>query len=62
MEEKIGDLEDRVAELQRKMELPEIVSDSDKLGDCWQELEETQGKVEKLYARWDELEAMTDSA
>ena len=62
MEETIGDLEDRVAELQRKMELPEIVSDSVKLGDCWQELEETQGKVEKLYARWDELEAMTNNA
>jgi ATP-binding cassette subfamily F protein uup len=62
MEGKIGDLEDRVAELQRKMELPEIVSDSVKLGDCWQELEETQGKVEKLYARWDELEAMTNNA
>jgi ATP-binding cassette subfamily F protein uup len=62
MEGKIGDLEDRVAELQWKMELPEIVSDSVKLGDCWQELEETQGKVEKLYARWDELEAMTNNA
>ena len=61
MEEKISDLEDRVVELQRKMELPEIVSDSIKLGDCWQELEVTQKRVEKLYSRWDELEAMTKS-
>jgi ATP-binding cassette subfamily F protein uup len=59
MEEKISDLESRVVALQRKMELPEIVSDSVKLGDCWQELEDTQKRVEQLYARWDELEAMT---
>ena len=58
MEGEISSLENRIEELQRKMELPEIVSDSVKLGECWQELETTQAEVEKLYARWEELEKM----
>ncbi len=58
MEEKIEALELLVEGLQRKMELPETVSDSVKLADCWQELETAQGEVEKLYIRWDELEEM----
>jgi len=61
MEEKISTLESRAEKLQRKMELPEIVSDSVKLGACWQELETTQAEVEKLYIRWGELEEMMAS-
>jgi ATP-binding cassette subfamily F protein uup len=61
MEDKISILENRIEELQRKMELPAIVSDSVKLGECWQELEITQAEVEKLYVRWDELEKMISS-
>lgn len=58
MEEKITTLESLVKELQRKMEQQEIVSDSIKLGDCWQKLEAAQCEVELLYLRWDELEEM----
>ncbi len=58
MEEKISGLESRIEELQQKMERTEIVSDSVKLGECWQELETTRSDVEKLYTRWDELETM----
>ena len=58
MEEKISALESRIEELQQKMERTEIVSDSAKLGECWQELETTRSDAEKLYTRWDELETM----
>jgi len=58
MEEKITALESLVEELQRKMEQPEVVSDSTKLADCWQKLEAAQAEVELLYIRWDELEEL----
>jgi len=58
IEGKISDLESRVEKLQQKMELPEIVSDSIELSECWKELEAARDKVEKLYTRWDELEGM----
>jgi ATP-binding cassette subfamily F protein uup len=56
IEEIIAVEEERVELLQKKMELPEIVSNPDGLAQCWQELEATQAKVEQLYNRWDELE------
>lgn len=61
MEEKITTLEERLEELEEKMTLPEIVSDSERLAECWQELETTRGEVEKLYSRWDELESLKNS-
>jgi ATP-binding cassette subfamily F protein uup len=57
IEENIAAVEQRVGELQQKMESSEVVSDSEKLSACWAELETAQGEVEKLYERWDELEA-----
>ncbi|MGB3210300.1 MAG: ABC-F family ATP-binding cassette domain-containing protein [Desulforhopalus sp.] len=56
IEEIIAAEEDRVLQLQKKMELPEIVSSPDELGSCWRELEVAQAEVERLYNRWDELE------
>jgi ATP-binding cassette subfamily F protein uup len=56
IEEQIAEAEMRVSGLQEKMELPEVVSDSKKLGATWAELEVAQNVVEKLYSRWDELE------
>ncbi len=56
IEETIATEEELVELLQKKMELPEIVSNPDGLAQCWQELEVTQAKVEQLYNRWDELE------
>ncbi|WP_457577608.1 ABC-F family ATP-binding cassette domain-containing protein [Desulfomarina sp.] len=61
MEERIIKLEEQVEALERKMTLPEIVSDSVQLAACWQELETTREEVEKLYNRWDELEALKNS-
>jgi len=56
IEEIILTEEERVEELQKKMELPEIVSNPEELNLCWQSLEAAQAEVERLYKRWDELE------
>ena len=56
LEERIGEAEAAVAELQRQMDLPEVVVDSARLSACWQALEEGQAKVEELYDRWHQLE------
>ncbi len=56
IEEIIAAEETQVEELQKKMELPEIVSNPDELAHCWQKLEAAQAEVERLYHRWDELE------
>ncbi|MBW2658340.1 MAG: ABC-F family ATP-binding cassette domain-containing protein [Deltaproteobacteria bacterium] len=60
MEEKITALERCIEELELKMEQPEIVSDSVKLAECWQELETARSDAESLYARWDELEQLKE--
>lgn len=57
IEDKIAEAEDSVSELQKKMELPEVVSDSAELAATWTALETAQQEVENLYSRWDELEA-----
>ena len=56
IEETIATEESRVEQLQKKMELPEVVSNPGELAQCWQELEAAQLEVERLYSRWDELE------
>jgi len=56
IEEAIATEESRVELLQDRMALPEIVSNPDELAECWQELQEAQAEVERLYDRWDELE------
>ncbi len=56
IEEAIATEESRVELLQDRMALPEIVSNPDELAECWQELQEAQTEVERLYDRWDELE------
>ena len=57
IEDQIAEAEKRVSGLQEKMETPEVVSDPKELSATWAELEVVQGEVEKLYSRWDELEA-----
>ena len=56
IEEIISAEENKVELLQKKMELPEIVTNPDELTQCWQDLEAAQLEVERLYSRWDELE------
>lgn len=60
IEDKIAEAEKRVSGLQEKMETPEVVSDPKELSSTWAKIEVAQGEVEKLYSRWDELEAKTE--
>jgi len=56
MEELIMNAEMEVEELQQRMELPEVSSSPSEAAECWAKLEKAQLEVERLYARWDELE------
>ena len=58
MEDQIHALEQSLAAKQQRMEAPEIMSDHLKLRACCQELEAVQTELNRLYARWEELEAM----
>lgn len=56
IEDKIGTAEMRVAELEEMMLSPEVVSAAEALATCWHDLEKARLEVERLYARWHELE------
>jgi ATP-binding cassette subfamily F protein uup len=56
IEETIATEDNRLKQLQKKMELPEIISNPEELAQCWQEVEAAQVEVDRLYNRWDELE------
>lgn len=56
IEELITSAEVRVDELQQRMQEPEVVSDPAQAAECWEELEQAQLEVERLYNRWHELE------
>ncbi len=56
MEEKIEAAETRVAQLEERMQLPEVASDHVKLQECWAEVQAAREKVTELYARWEDLE------
>lgn len=62
IEETIQEAEVLVEELQQQMESPEVVSNPVAAAQCWEELEEAQKEVERLYTRWDELEAKKTSS
>ncbi|HEV7923013.1 MAG TPA: ABC-F family ATP-binding cassette domain-containing protein [Thermoanaerobaculia bacterium] len=54
--------EERAAEAQRRTEDPSIAADAVALQQRFEELAATQAEVERLYARWSELEAkLTDT-
>jgi ATP-binding cassette subfamily F protein uup len=56
MEEKILAAELRLGEVEALMASPEIMANPSQLQRYWQEQQELQANIEKLYARWDELE------
>lgn len=60
MESKIQQAEKELAELQVQVSQPEIQSNAKKLTEIYQQIAEAQEKVEKLYLRWSELEAMSN--
>lgn len=57
MESDIHTAEELVAELQKRVEDPAIVSNHVKLAEACKVLEEAQARVNQLYARWEVLEA-----
>jgi len=56
MEKVIFEKEEKVAELEARSQLPEIVTNSVELNKVVTELAQVQAEVETLYARWAELE------
>jgi ABC transport system ATP-binding/permease protein len=56
MEEKIQSAEKKLAELQNEVTQPEIQSNSKRLTELYQQIAESQERVDLLYSRWSELE------
>ncbi len=56
IEQRIAEAEARLAEAQARLEAPETVRDPARLEACWQEVRAAQEEVDRLYARWAELE------
>lgn len=57
MEEKILAAEAELAERQRELQAPDVVSDPVRLQQAYERLKAAEEVVEQLYARWAELEA-----
>lgn len=58
IEAKILQLEDELAEKEKLMHLPETVANSSKVSELYTEVSSLQKEIEKLYARWAELEKL----
>ncbi len=56
MEEAILEAEAALDEAERALKDPEIASDAEALARCYREREEAKARVDRLYARWAELE------
>ena len=56
LETRIAEAEQELRVLRAALEDPAIVSDAARLHVAYAQMEETQKKVDKLYARWAELE------
>ena len=61
IEEKILLLEERLQELQTLLADPETVSNHDLVREYWNDQQELQTEVERLYDRWQELDAIKES-
>jgi ABC transport system ATP-binding/permease protein len=59
IEKQIEKAEGIAADLQRQLHDPEIMCDADRLAKRYAEHQEAQKKVEQLYERWEELEALS---
>jgi len=58
MEETIEKTEAKIAVIEAELANPKIQSQAHKLTELYQQLHESQEAIEKLYARWAELEAL----
>jgi ATP-binding cassette subfamily F protein uup len=59
MEGNIQKAEAKLGELEAETQLPVNQSNAARLAELYQEITKAQGEIERLYARWAELEAMT---
>ncbi|MBW2620579.1 MAG: ATP-binding cassette domain-containing protein, partial [Deltaproteobacteria bacterium] len=59
IEKQIEKAEGIVDNLQRQLHDPKIMCDADQLAERYAEHQEAQKKVEQLYERWEELEALS---
>jgi ATP-binding cassette subfamily F protein uup len=57
MEANIQEAEARIAALQAEVEKPEVISNAPRLTELYGEISATQEKIDRLYARWSELES-----
>jgi ATP-binding cassette subfamily F protein uup len=56
MEGRIQAAEEQLAVCQSRLDRPDVQCDAGQLADCCREVQEAQDVVDKLYARWEELE------
>ncbi|MDA8418939.1 MAG: ABC-F family ATP-binding cassette domain-containing protein [Desulfobacteraceae bacterium] len=61
MEERIAQAEAALLISQEKLGLPDIQADANRLATACRDLQTTQEEVDRLYRRWEELEAKRDS-
>ena len=59
MDQKIQKAEEQVESLQQQLQNPEIMSDSERLAEIYAQQQEAEEKVEALYQRWEELDALS---
>jgi len=59
MEAKILDAEQTLAAAEARLQAPETVSDPVRLTQCYDEVQRSRAEVDRLYARWAELESLT---
>ena len=57
MEEAISQAEAEEQTIQEAMTRPEVAADPVRAHDCWQRLEAVRQEIDRLYQRWEELEA-----
>jgi ATP-binding cassette subfamily F protein uup len=57
MENKIMEAEEALEVAQKEMGDPAVLADRDRLNQCCQKVHDAQEVVQKLYARWEQLEA-----
>ena len=60
MEERIRSAEEKLSQCEIEANLPENLSNAKKLSELYQQIASTQQEIERLYARWAELEAKSD--
>lgn len=57
MEERIMEADARLEKAKAALQAPDVISDHQRIEECYRELTAAQEEVDRLYARWAELEA-----